>query len=92
MPQNNGLLLFPIGQVCQKCLVFQSETLGTCALGETPVVGDHVRIRASDKLVVRGRAAMSFNAVVVHAGPAHHSAIGVPARCRPNNLAGAVHG
>lgn len=73
----------------------QHVTLETVASGGTPVVGDHVRVGASDKLlspvVGDDRTAMGFNAAMVLAS-AHHLAIGVPACCRPNNRVGAVHG
>jgi serine O-acetyltransferase len=95
LPHPNGVVLHPDARVGPNCLIFQQVTLGTVASGGTPVVGGHVDIGAGAKLlgpiVVGDHAVIGANAVVVHDVPAHHVAIGVPARCRPIEQDGARH-
>lgn len=86
LPHPNGVVIHPGARVGPNCLIFQQVTLGTLESGGTPVVGGHVDIGAGAKLlgpvVVGDHAVVGANAVVVTDVPAHHTAIGVPARCR----------
>ena len=87
LPHPNGIVIHPEARLGPNCLILQQVTLGTLANGGTPEVGGHVDIGAGAKLlgpiVVGDHAVIGANAVVVNNVPAHHVAIGVPARSRP---------
>jgi serine O-acetyltransferase len=87
LPHPNGVVLHPDSRVGPNCLILQQVTLGTLETGGTPVVGGHVDIGAGAKLlgpiVVGDHAVIGANAVVLCDVPAHHVAVGIPARCRP---------
>ena len=90
LPHPNGIVIHPEARLGPNCLILQQVTLGTLATGGTPVIGGHVDIGAGAKLlgpiVVGDHAVIGANAVVVSDVPAHHVAIGIPARCRPRYL------
>ena len=87
LPHPNGVVIHPQAQVGSNCLIFQQVTLGTVETGGMPVVGSHVDIGAGAKLlgpvVVGDHSVIGANAVVLVDVPAHHTAIGIPARCHP---------
>lgn len=87
LPHPNGVVIHPDAQVGPNCLIFQQVTLGTLQAGGTPIVGGHVEIGAGAKLLgaihVGDHSIVGANAVVLKNVPAHHSAIGIPARCQP---------
>lgn len=95
LPHPNGVVIHPDARIGPNCLIFQQVTLGTVGSGGTPVVGGHVDIGAGAKLlggiVVGDHAVIGANAVVVHDVPAHHVAIGIPARCIPSSSSGFAH-
>ena len=90
LPHPNGVVIHPEARIGPNCLIFQQVTLGTVGSGGVPVVGGHVDIGAGARLlgpvVVGDHAVIGANAVVVHDVPAHHVAVGIPARCRPCKL------
>lgn len=87
LPHPTGVVIHPDAVVGPNCVIFQQVTLGTLASGGTPVIGGHVDIGAGAKLLgpirVGDHAVIGANAVVLTDVPAHHVAVGVPARCIP---------
>lgn len=87
LPHPNGVVIHQDARIGPNCLILQQVTLGTLESGGTPVIGGHVDIGAGAKLlgpiVVGDHAVIGANSVVVTDVPAHHVAIGIPARCRP---------
>lgn len=87
LPHPNGIVIHPNARIGVNCLIFQQVTLGTLASGGTPVLSGHVDVGAGAKLlgpvVVGEHAVIGANAVVLQDVPAHHTAIGIPARCLP---------
>lgn len=87
LPHPNGVVIHQDARVGPNCLILQQVTLGTLETGGTPVVGGHVDIGAGAKLlgpiVIGDHAVIGANAVVLCDVPAHHVAVGIPARCRP---------
>lgn len=87
LPHPNGIVLHPNAFVGPNCLIFQQVTLGTLTSGGAPHVGGHVDIGAGAKLLgsitIGDHAVIGANAVVLCDVPAHHVAVGIPARCRP---------
>jgi serine O-acetyltransferase len=87
IPHPNGVVIHPNAVVGPNCLIFQQVTLGTLASGGVPVIGGHVDIGAGAKLLgaitIGDHAVIGANAVVLCDIPAHHVAVGIPARCRP---------
>ena len=87
LPHPNGIVIHPAVRVGANCLILQQVTLGTVDAGGVPVVGGRVDIGAGAKLLgpitVGDHATIGANAVVLHDVPAHHVAVGVPARSRP---------
>jgi len=88
----NGVVIHPQARIGPNCLIFQQVTLGTVESGGAPVIGGHVDIGAGAKLLgpitVGDHAAIGANAVVTQDVPAHHVAVGIPARCRPRHGVG----
>ncbi len=93
LPHPNGIVIHPAVRIGPNCLIFQQVTLGTLNSGGTPVIGGHVDIGAGAKLLgpiaVGDHAVIGANAVVLCDVPAHHVAVGIPARCRPRTKNGA---
>ncbi len=92
LPHPNGVVIHQDTRIGPNCLILQQVTLGTLETGGTPVVGGHVDIGAGAKLlgpiVVGDHAVIGANAVVLCDVPAHHVAVGIPARCRPRKPGG----
>jgi len=87
LPHPNGLVIHPDTREGSNCLIFQQVTLRTLTSGGTPVIGGHVRIGASPKLlggiVIGDQVKMGANAVVLTDVPAGAVAVGAPARRLP---------
>ena len=94
LPHPNGVVIHPQARIGPNCLIFQQVTLGTLETGGAPFIAGHVDIGAGAKLLgpvtVGEHAVIGANAVVLRNVPAHHVAVGIPARMRRSGRPGAA--
>lgn len=84
LPHPNGVVVHENAVIGRNCMIMQQVTIGMIRTGEVPTIGDDVYIGAGAKLIgkltVGDGARIGANAVVLNDVPAHHTAVGNPAR------------
>lgn len=84
-----GVVIGETSEIGADCMLYHGVTLGGTSLTATkrhPTLGNGVVVGAGAKVLgpvkIGDEARIGANAVVVHDLPAHHTAVGVPARYR----------
>ena len=87
IPHPNGIVIHPDSRIGPNCLLLQQVTLGVTD-GGAPAIGGHVDIGAGAKVLgevhIGDHARIGANAVVLDDVPEGATAVGVPARVRPD--------
>lgn len=88
LPHPNGVVIHSDSVVGEGCMIMQQVTIGQLAQPGAPVIGCNVYIGAGAKVLgpvhIGDGAAIGANAVVLTDVPAGHTAVGIPAVCRPS--------
>lgn len=89
MPHPNGIVIHPDVVIGPNCMIFQQVTLGTGKGAGVPKIGGHVDIHAGAKVLgditIGAHARVGANAVVLSDVPGSATAVGIPARCLPDD-------
>ena len=80
LPHPNGVVIHPSAVIGVNCLIFQQVTVGSRSGGDLPIIGGHIVIGASTKILgsitIGDHARIGANAAATRSSPSHGTAVG----------------